>query len=71
MTDIKTKLIPMIARIEVENSIEEFLKYWYDTEGEDAEPTQEDYEHYCFERAHSVSDGKNAYIIDLVEQKTK
>lgn len=86
MNDIKTKLIPMVAKIkvkttigetlvfatiEIENTIEEFLKYWYDTEGEDAKPTQVEYEHYCFERAHSVSGGKSAYDIVLVEQKTK
>lgn len=67
MTDIKTKLIPMVARIEVETTIEEFLEFWYDNE--DVEPTQEDYEDYCFEytRAHLVNNGTSDDDIVLVE----
>ena len=68
MIDIKTKLIPMVAKIEVETTIEEFLEFWYDNE--DVEPTQEDYENYCFEYtiAHLVNNGTSDDDIVLVEK---
>ena len=52
MTNTKTKLIPMVARIEVETTVEDFLECWYDNN--DNEPTQEDYENYCFQHAEAI-----------------
>jgi hypothetical protein len=68
MTNTKTKLIPMVARIEVETTVEDFLEYWYDNN--DDEPTQEDYEDYCFEyaEAHFVNNGTSNDDIVLVEK---
>lgn len=47
-----TNLIPLITKIELDITIDQFLENWYDKR--DDEPTQKDYENYCFQHAEAI-----------------
>lgn len=52
-TVVDDPIVPRVAFIEVETTVKDFMEFWRDEEDEGVEPTQEDYENFCFDQARA------------------
>lgn len=62
-----TNLTPLVAKIELDITIDQFLENWYDKR--DDEPTQKDYENYCLQLVEEIDHYFGGYDTIVLECK--